>query len=143
MTSFFKTAVFTLAAGTASASDLATVYPFDGSFEDAAFAVESAIVGQGLVIDYVSHTGEMLNRTGADVGSSAELFNEADIFLFCSAKLSREVMEADPMNIAHCPYGIFVADRGGEVMIGYRNFPPGPMQKVQALLDSIVKEAME
>lgn len=135
------------AAGIAFAStavaDQAITYPFDGDFEDAAFAVESAIIGKGLVIDYVSHTGEMLSRTAADVGSDVELFAEADIFLFCSAQLSRKVMEADPMNIAHCPYGIFVAERGGEVMIGYREYPEGPMQEVQALLDEIVQEALE
>ncbi len=119
-----------------------TVYEFDGSFDDATFSVESAIIGQGLVIDYVSHTGEMLNRTGSDVGSDVELFTNADIFVFCSASLSREVMEADPMNIAFCPYGIFVAERGGDVMIGYRNYPAGEMQKVQALLDEIVREAL-
>ena len=90
---------------------------FDGSFEDAAFAVESAIVGQGLVIDYVSHVGEMLNRTGGDVGSSKSLFKAADVFVFCSAVISREVMEIDPMNIAHCPYGIFVAETDDGVMI--------------------------
>lgn len=122
--------------------DGATVYGFDGSFEDAAFGVESAIVGRGLVIDYVSHVGEMLARTGADVGSDVELFTEADIYLFCSAVVSREVMEADPMNIAHCPYGIFVAERDGEVMVGYRNLPEGPMQEVQALLDGIAREAV-
>lgn len=121
---------------------MATVYPFEGSFEDATFAVESAIVDKGLVIDYVSHTGAMLNRTGADVGSDKTLFEAADVFLFCSAVLSRKVMEADPMNIAHCPYGIFVADREGKVMIGYRNMPEGPMQEVQALLDDIVKTAL-
>ncbi|SEW19703.1 Uncharacterized conserved protein, DUF302 family [Cognatiyoonia koreensis] len=126
----------------ASAAQEATIYPFDGSFEDATFAVESAILDQGLVIDYVSHTGEMLNRTSADVGSDVEIYAAADIFLFCSAKLSREVMEADPMNIAHCPYGIFVTDKEGDVKIGYRNFPEGEMQKVQALLDEIVKDAI-
>jgi hypothetical protein len=52
-------------------------------------------------------------------------------------------MEANPMNIAHCPYGIFVAERGGEVMIGYREYPEGEMQKVEALLAEIVKEALE
>lgn len=135
--------VLALTASAAAAGDQAVTYPFDGSFEDATFAVESAIVGRGLVIDYVSHTGEMLNRTGADVGSTKPLFAEADIFLFCSAQLSRKVMEADPMNIAHCPYGIFVADQAGEVMVGYRQYPEGDMQEVQALLDSIVKEAME
>lgn len=127
---------------TAQADTLSTVYDFDGSFDDATFSVESAIVGRGLVIDYVSHTGEMLNRTGADVGSDVTIFDGADIFLFCSAVLSRKVMEADPMNIAHCPYGIFVTDKGGEVSVGYRNYPEGPMQEVQSLLDDIVREAV-
>lgn len=117
------------------------VVPFDGSFEDAAFAVETAIVGQGLVIDYVSHVGEMLNRTGADVGSETMLFKEADIFIFCSAVVSRQVMEADPMNIAHCPYGIFVAETADGVMIGYRDYPDGTMQPVEDMLAEIVTEA--
>jgi uncharacterized protein (DUF302 family) len=121
----------------------AVTYDFNGSFEDATFAVESAIVGRGLVIDYVSHTGDMLARTAADVGSDTKLFDGADIFLFCSAQLSRKVMEADPMNIAHCPYGIFVAGREGKVMVGYREYPEGPMQEVQTLLDEIVREALE
>ena len=115
--------------------------PFDGAFDDATFAVESAIVGRGLVIDYVSHVGEMLNRTGADVGSDIMLFKEADIFLFCSAVVSREVMEDDPMNIAHCPYGIFVAETDDGVTVGYRDYPAGAMDKVETLLAEIVAEA--
>lgn len=141
MNKFLISTIFGLLAGAATAQQ-ATTYPFDGSFEDATFAVENAIIGKGLVIDYVSHTGEMLNRTAEDVGSDVRIFEAADVFLFCSAQLSREVMEADPMNIAHCPYGIFVADQGGDVMIGYRNYPEGEMQKVQALLDEITKEAI-
>lgn len=136
-------ATFALFAAPASAADEAITYTVEASFDDAAFAVESAIIGRGLVIDYVSHTGEMLSRTAEDVGSDQTLFAGADIFLFCSATLSRKVMEADPMNLAHCPYGIFVAEREGEVMIGYRTYPEGPMQEVQALLDEIVQEAME
>ena len=42
-------------------------HDFDGSFDDAAFAVENAIVGEGLVVDFVSYVGTMLNRTQADV----------------------------------------------------------------------------
>ncbi|MDZ7709706.1 MAG: DUF302 domain-containing protein [Roseovarius sp.] len=121
----------------------AVTYPFEGTFGDAAFAVESAILDRGLVIDLTSHVGDMLNRTGADVGSDVKLFEAADIFLFCSATLSREVMEADPMNLAHCPYGVFVAERDGEVMVGYRTYPEGEMQKVQAFLDEIVQDALE
>lgn len=129
-----------LASTPALAQD-ATTYPFDGSFDDATFAVESAIIGKGLVIDYRSHVGEMLNRTGADVGSGVTVFDNADVFLFCSAVLSRKVMEADPMNIAHCPYGIFVTDRDGQVAVGYRHLPEGAMQEVQTLLDDIAREA--
>ncbi|WP_108483486.1 DUF302 domain-containing protein [Oceaniglobus ichthyenteri] len=143
MKRFIIAGLFALAAGPGIASDQAVTHPFAGSFDDATFAVENAIVGRGLVIDYVSHTGEMLNRTGEDVGSTKELFEEADIFLFCSAQISRLVMEADPMNIAHCPYGIFVADQAGEVMIGYRTYPEGPMQEVQSLLEGIVQDALQ
>lgn len=128
--------------GSVFAQEGATTYPFEGTFADATFSVESAIVNRGLVIDYVSHTGEMLNRTGSDVGSDVKLFEAADIFVFCSAVLSRKMMEADPMNIAYCPYGIFVADQDGKVMVGYRNYPDGIMQEVQALLDEIVREAV-
>ena len=136
-------AALMLAAGAVPAlADGATVYPYDGSFDDAAFGVETALVGRGLVIDYVSHTGEMLARTAEDVGSDVELFEAADIYLFCSAVLSRKVMEADPMNIAHCPYSIFIMQRDGEVSVGYRNLPDGPMQEVQALLDDIAREAV-
>lgn len=142
MKKFVLATVLSLAATTLAAQDASKTYSFDGSFDDAAFAVESAIVGQGLVVDYVSHVGEMLERTAADVGSDVTLFKKADIFVFCSAVVSRRVMEADPMNIAHCPYGIFVADKDGSVMIGYRTYPDGPMQEVQALLEGIVQDAL-
>ena len=133
-------AVAAIAGGAASAQEVIT-YPFDGSFEDATFSVESAIVGEGLVVDYVSRVGDMLNRSGEDVGSDVTIFDAADVFLFCSAVVSRKVMEADPTNIAHCPYGIFVTDKDGAVEIGYRAMPEGPMQDVQSLLDGIAREA--
>ncbi|NOD86384.1 MULTISPECIES: DUF302 domain-containing protein [unclassified Ruegeria] len=139
--SIITAAFFAVSASQGLAEDIITT-PFDGSFDDATFAVESAIVGQGLVIDYVSHVGEMLNRTGADVGSDKQIFAAADIFIFCSAKISREVMEADPMNIGYCPYGIFVAEDDDGVKVGYRSYPDGPMQKVQTLLSGIVEEAV-
>lgn len=125
------------------AAQEAVTYPFEGTFGDATFAVESAILDRGLVIDYTSHVGDMLNRTREDVGSDVKVFEGADIFLFCSATLSREVMEEDPMNIAHCPYGVFVTERDDEVRVGYRTYPDGEMQKVQTLLDEIAQDAIE
>ncbi|QFU09056.1 hypothetical protein PARPLA_01809 [Rhodobacteraceae bacterium THAF1] len=123
----------------ATAQDVVS-YDYPGSFEDAAFGVESAIVNRGLVLDFVSHVGEMLNRTQEDVGGE-QLYTEADIFVFCSAVVSREVMEANPDNIAFCPYGVFVAERDGQVRVGYRTYPDGPMDQVETLLDGIAREA--
>ena len=127
----------------ADAGEGVVIYPADAEFEDAAFGLESAITDRGLVIDYVSHVGDMLARTREDVGGTRALFAAADIYIFCSAVVSRTVMEADPDNIAHCPYGIFVrqAADGGPVEIGYRALPDGPIQQVQALLDGIAREA--
>lgn len=127
---------------TAATAQETTTYPFEGSFDDATFAVENAIISQGLLVDHVSHVGEMLARTGADVGSDVTIFDSADVYLFCSAVVSRKVMEADPLNIAYCPYSVFVFEREGAVQVGYRNMPEGEMQDVQALLDTIAREAV-
>lgn len=125
----------------AAAAQEAITFTYPGSFEDASFAIENAIINRGLVIDYTSHVGDMLNRTGEDIEGAEDLYDNAQIFLFCSATVSRRVMEADPMNIVHCPYGIFIAEMDGEVMIGHRDYPDGPMQEVEALLDAIILEA--
>lgn len=131
-----------LLANSVAAQD-STIVAFEGDFEDATFAVESAILDRGLSIEYVSHVGEMLARTGADVGSDKEIFAAADIFVFCSAVVSRAVMEADPMNIAHCPYNIFVAETAAGVVVGHRGYPDGVMQLVSDMLDEIIAEAVE
>ncbi len=122
----------------------AMTYLSPDNFEDTVFSVESAILDAGLVIDLTSHTGEMLERTRADVGSDIVLFENAEIFSFCSARLSRKVMEADIMNIVHCPYRIFVMQPGGsdQVTVGFKSMPDGAMQEIQTLLDGIVKEAL-
>lgn len=135
----------TLAASPAVAQDIVS-YTTDQAFDDVAFGIESAILDLGLVIDNVSHIGEMLERTRGDVGSDVVLFTNADTYSFCSASLSREVMEADPMNIVFCPYDIFIAERAdipGKVTVGYRAFPEGEMQKVSDLLDGIIRSAIE
>ncbi|SEO06560.1 DUF302 domain-containing protein [Palleronia pelagia] len=132
-------ALIALTPGLSAAQDVVT-YDYGGSFDDATFGVENAIVNRGLVVDYVSHVGDMLNRTREDVGGD-QIFSAADIYIFCSAVISREVMEADPMNIAFCPYGVFAAERDGQVMIGYRTYPDGPMDQVETLLDDIAREA--
>lgn len=139
---FLLSAALCCASTVSATAEDAFTYSFDGSFDDATFAVESAIVGQGLVIDFVSHVGEMLNRTGSDVGSDAMIFKNADIFLFCSAVVSRQVMEKDPMNITHCPYGIFVLETEDGVIVGHKDYPDGSMQVVENMMQQIVAEAI-
>lgn len=137
------TAAALLATGPALAQQAVT-YTTDDSFDDVVFALESAVIDRGLVIDSVSHTGDMLERTKGDVGSDVTIFTKADIFSFCSAALSRKVMEADFMNVSFCPYDVFVftrPDTPDQTVVGYRGFPEGPMKEVEALLDSIAKEA--
>lgn len=139
----FLAAVLALAAQGASAQQAVT-YATKSSFDDVIFELENAITDEGLVVDWVSHVGEMLERTRADVGSDKVIFERADVYNFCSALVSRHVMEADPMNIAFCPYGIFVAQVAGETgqtIVGYRSFPEGPMQEAAALLDSLARKA--
>ena len=125
-------------------ADEAITYPSEDDFEDTVFSVESAILDAGLVIDLTSHTGDMLERTRPVTGSDIVLFEHADIFSFCSASLSRKMMEADIMNIAHCPYRIFVMQPGGsdQVTVGFKSMPEGVMKEVEVLLDGIVKDAL-
>jgi len=132
-----------LALAAPALADEFVVRPSGSDFDDTAFAVESAILGRGLVIDLVSRVGEMLERTRADIGSDRVLFAAADVYVFCSASVSRQVMEADPMNFGFCPYGIHVFDAGEGVMVGYMHRSAPSMAPVNALLESIVAEALD
>lgn len=131
MKHFLTAMALSILSSTALAADMIT-YDTEDSFDDVVFGLEGAIIDAGLVIDSVSHTGEMLERTRADIGSDTVLFLNADVFSFCSAKISREVMEADPMNIVFCPYDIFVMVRPetpDTTTIGFRTYPEGAMKK--------------
>lgn len=128
-----------------------TVYEISGTFEDVRFELENAIVNRGYVIDYVSHIGTMLDRTGEDVGSETQIFTDAQSMLFCSANLSRKAMEADAYNIAYCPYSVFLFEtpsNPGTVTVGYRHLPATGSEEsrtaignVNGLLEEIVSEA--
>ena len=135
-------AAVALAASTAQAQDVLT-YLVEGTVEDAAFLLESAIVGEGLVIDFTSHVGEMLDRTGADMGADGSPVGAAQSFVFCSAAVSREVMEADPLNVAYCPYSVFAAEVNGRTVVGHRVYPGDSMAPVNELLARIVAAATE
>jgi uncharacterized protein (DUF302 family) len=144
MKRLLATLALTIAASSVFAADMIT-YETNQSFDDVTFGLENAILDAGLVIDHISRTGDMLERTKGDVGSDVTLFLHADVYSFCSAKLSRDVMETDPMNIVFCPYDIFVMVRPETpdvTTIGFRTFPDGAMKTIETLLDGIAKAAI-
>jgi uncharacterized protein (DUF302 family) len=122
-----------------------------GSFEDVKQMLVLAIENRGLVIAHQSAVGEMLERTGKDVGSGKRLYERAELVEFCSAVLSRQVMEADHRLLALCPFGIGIYVLPGEtgtVHLVYRKPPSdmaGPaaqaLKEVDRLLREIVQEA--
>lgn len=112
-----------------------------GKYQDVVDEVKLAIEQRGLVVDHESHIGAMLERTGKDVGSARRIYLGAQAFSFCSAVLSRKTMEADPANIAFCPYVLAVYEtlrRPGIVNVTFRRSLP----EVEKLLDGIAREAL-
>ena len=124
-----------------------------GSFAEVKERVVLAIENRGLVLNYTARIGDMLERTGKDIGSDRRVYAHAEVLEFCSAQLSRATMEADPRNIVYCPYAIAVYQLPREpdkVYVSYRK--PGAigsgqsiksLQAVDRLLADIVRDALK
>lgn len=138
---------------TAAAAQELKVYRKAGSFDDVKFDVTNAITNRGLVTDFTGNVGAMLDRTGKDVGSTKQVYKRAEYLSFCSAKLSREMIEADAANAGFCPYIVFLYEttaKPGEIVVGYRSLPKTgnaasikSFAAINALLDGIAKEAVK
>jgi uncharacterized protein (DUF302 family) len=127
--------------------DVSTRIAVDQSFEEAVESLRDAIVNRGYKVDYNGHIGEMLDRTAEDVGATKRIFNGAEIFTFCSAVVSRSVMEHDPTDIAYCPYVLFVYEKDNSdegVTIGFRHLPEGGARdQVNDILTEIIEAAAD
>jgi len=142
------------ALSSASAADNAhlKLYTTKGNFDDIRQDIEIAITNRGLVVDHVSHISDMLERTGKDLGLPGNIFGQAESLQFCSATVSRRMMQADPSNIVFCPYGVVVYTLPKDpktVYVGYRRpelvgseASKASLKAVEDLLDGIVKEAL-
>lgn len=124
-----------------------------GRYQDVVDELKLAIEQRGLVVDHASHIGAMLERTGKDVGSARRIYLGAQAFSFCSAVLSRKTMEADPANIAFCPYVLVVYEtlqKPGIVSVSYRRpsradgsaASKASLAEVGKLLHAIAREAL-
>ena len=129
------------------------VFVTDNSYEVIRDNLEQAIIGRGLVVSSISHVGDMLARTGLDLGATRQIYAHAEVLEFCSYALSRRMMEADPANIAFCPYGIAIyerADQPGQIYLAHQRLQGlgsgivnETMKEIDALLDDIIQEAMD
>ncbi len=118
------------------------LYTVQGNFEDVRDDVEMAITDRGMKINNVSHIGNMLARTGKDIGATRQIFAQAEALEFCSAVVSRRMMEADPHNIVFCPYIIYVYTLPGEkdrVYVAFRRPLPVGTAKSRAALAAVEK----
>lgn len=123
-----------------------------GKYEDVRDQVQAAIEGKGLKINQVNQIAGMLERTGKDVGATKQVYVGGEQFEFCSATISRAMMEADPHAIVMCPYIISVYTLPGDttVYVSYRkpmanNNPALKVARadVEKLLAEIIKEGTQ
>ncbi len=122
----------------------------DNTFDEIVFAIESAIIDRGLVIDFQGDSGSMLART-AEVNESDSPYGNARYFNFCSSSLTHSAVTANAENIAICPYVVYayqLNDSPETTHIGYRKpagvgdeASEGILREIEALLRSIVDEA--
>jgi uncharacterized protein (DUF302 family) len=129
----------------------AAVFKTQGEFQDVRDALQMAIEGKGLVINHTNKIAEMLERTGADLGASKQVYVKGEQFEFCSAAVSRRMMEADAAAITLCPYilSVYTVPNDRNVYIAYRK-PPATenaalkkaLSEVETLLKDIIDDAM-
>jgi uncharacterized protein (DUF302 family) len=144
-------AALTGLAAPAQAVDSVSYTRKGASYEDVRLDLESAVIAEGLKIDYRGNIADMLKRTGPDVGSNQPVYQQAEFFTFCSAKLSRQMMEADPANMSQCPYVVFIYQRAAtsqEVVVGYRRVNAEgrgkkALDEINKLLERVVQGAVK
>lgn len=134
-----------------AAERFTVVHKAQGAYEDVRDLVQASIEGKGLKINHTNQIAGMLERTGKDIGATKQVYEHGEQFEFCSATISRAMMEADPHAIVMCPYIVSVYTIPGDkaVYIAYRKPPAtkNPALKkaladVENLLTEIIEEAL-
>jgi hypothetical protein len=80
------------------------VYESDSGFETVMEGAKTAVLERGMYINNVMNMGEMLERTGKDLGMEEKIYERAESIEFCSAVLSRKMTAEDPSRIVNCPF---------------------------------------
>ncbi len=134
-----------------SADEMRTFVKSGLAYDDVKQDLESAIERKGLKIGAVGDLGDMLGRTQGAVGAG-NVYKSAHYMQFCSAVLGHKLAAADPANIGHCPFLMFVYEtvaKPGEIVVGYRTITRtgsaatrAVQDEADAMLESIAREAV-
>jgi len=134
-----------------AAESYTVLFKTQGAYQDVRDNLQMAIEGKGLKITHSNMIADMLDRTGKDIGETRKVYENAEQFEFCSATISRRMMEADPHSIVMCPYSVVVYTIPNDktVYLSYRKpaVTKNPALKKQLtelekLLTEIIKDAM-
>jgi len=134
-----------------AAESYAVLFKAQGNYQDVRDNLQMAIEGKGLKITNSNHIADMLERTGKDIGETRQVYENSEQFEFCSATISRHMMEADPHSIVMCPYSVVVYTIPNDktVYLAYRKpaATRNPALKktlveLEKLLTDIIKDAM-
>jgi uncharacterized protein (DUF302 family) len=126
------------------------VYESEAAFDDVLQGLKLAIEERGMYINNIMHMGEMLERTGKDLGLGEPIYARAESIEFCSAVLSREMTSEDPARIVNCPFIISVytlPGRDGTTFVAHREVPQDQvegsavMAKIAAMLKDVAGAA--
>jgi len=128
-------------------------YKIEDSFENVKLDIEAAVAAQGIKINNISYIGKMLKRTAKDLGATQEIFHDAVAIEFCSATVSRNMMQTNPHNIIFCPYIIYIYAlplKPDTVYVAYRRLDTSPtkdsntvLNEVEKLLEDIISEVKD
>ncbi len=136
--------------GNAWSEDPYAVYKSASPFPDVMQALTMAIEEKGMYINNVMHMGEMLERTGKDLGMDQRIYTHAESIEFCSALLSRKMTSDNPHRIVNCPFIISAYVLPSEPDITYivhrkihMGDGEGVMKEVASMLESLGKAAQE
>ena len=124
-----------------------------GDFDDVRMDLGNAVLATGVTIQSQGNIAAMLGKTAADLGATETVYARAEFIAICSAHYSRTLMEADPANLAFCPFTVFAYEakaKPGEIVVGYRPIAVPVSQgaraqaaaaEVNALLQRIIDQA--
>jgi uncharacterized protein (DUF302 family) len=120
------------------------VHESESEFETVMEAAKGAIAERGMYINNIMHMGEMLERTGKDLGMEEKIYERIESIEFCSAVLSRKMTSENPARAVNCPFILAVytlPDQEGKTFVAYRKIPQGEIDASEVMAE--VAEMLE